>query len=41
MCVLVVLWLSKPYTFALPGSWPQVLPWMQLLARVHADELQL
>jgi hypothetical protein len=29
-----------PYSFALPGSWPQVRAWMRLLARVHAGELQ-
>lgn len=30
-----------PYTFALPESWPQVLAWMKLLAKVHNGELAL
>ena len=29
-----------PYSFSLPGSWPQVRAWMRLLARVYAGELQ-
>ena len=29
-----------PYSFSLPGSWPQLRAWMVLLARVHTGELQ-
>src|SRR5712691_4923853 len=28
-----------PYSFALPHSWPQVLAWMKLLAKVHTGAL--
>jgi hypothetical protein len=28
------------YTFALPATWPQVLAWIKLLAKVHTGELQ-
>ena len=30
-----------PYSFSLPRSWPQVLAWMTLLARVQRSELHL
>ena len=29
-----------PYTFSLPASWPLVLAWMKLLAKIHSGELQ-
>ena len=29
-----------PYTFALPATWPQMLAWIKLLAKVHTGELQ-
>lgn len=29
-----------PYTFTLPGSWPQVRAWIRLQASVHTGELQ-
>jgi len=29
-----------PYTFALQATWPQMLAWIKLLAKVHTGELQ-
>jgi hypothetical protein len=29
-----------PYSFTLPGSWPQVRAWMRLLARLRTGELE-
>ncbi len=28
------------YTFALPTTWPQILAWIMLLAKVHTGELK-